>query len=84
MGNPSLRLSEVLTNLEGPNLPFPFGKSYSVPYSIVAQWKTIAHLGDSIMFGDTLIYDAQRHSPAESQNDLELDFKVFFFVDSCC
>ena len=23
-------------------------------------------------------------SPVESQNDLELDFKVFFFVDSCC
>ena len=26
----------------------------------VAQWVTIAHLGASIMFGDTLIYDAQR------------------------
>ena len=26
----------------------------------VAQWATIAHLGASIMFGDTLIYDAQR------------------------
>ena len=23
-------------------------------------------------------------SPGENQNDLELDFKVFFFVDSCC
>ena len=23
-------------------------------------------------------------SPVENQNDLELDFKVFFFVDSCC
>ena len=23
-------------------------------------------------------------SPVEIQNDLELDFKVFFFVDSCC
>jgi len=23
-------------------------------------------------------------SLAECQNDLELDFKVFFFVDSCC
>ena len=23
-------------------------------------------------------------SPVEKQNDLELDFKVFFFVDSCC
>ena len=26
----------------------------------VAQWATIAHLGASIMFGDTLIYDDQR------------------------
>ena len=25
-----------------------------------------------------------RNSPVENQNDLELDFKVFFFVDSCC
>ena len=23
-------------------------------------------------------------SPVENQNDLELDLKVFFFVDSCC
>ena len=23
-------------------------------------------------------------SPVENQNDLELDFKVFFFFDSCC
>ena len=23
-------------------------------------------------------------SPVETQNDLELGFKVFFFVDSCC
>ena len=26
----------------------------------VAQWATIAHLGASIMFGDTMIDDAQR------------------------
>ena len=26
----------------------------------VAQWATIAHLGASIMFGDTIIDDAQR------------------------
>ena len=26
----------------------------------VAQWAAIAHLGASIMFGDTLIYDAQK------------------------
>ena len=25
----------------------------------VAQWATIAHLGASIMFGNTIIYDAQ-------------------------
>ena len=24
------------------------------------------------------------YSPVENQNDLELGFKVFFFVDSCC
>ena len=24
------------------------------------------------------------YSPVENQNDLELDFKVFFFVYSCC
>ena len=24
------------------------------------------------------------YSPVENQNDLELDFKVFFLVDSCC
>ena len=23
-------------------------------------------------------------SPVDNQNDLELDFKVFFFADSCC
>ena len=23
-------------------------------------------------------------SPVENQNDLELEFKVFFFADSCC
>ena len=26
----------------------------------VAQWATIAHHGASIMFGDTIIHDAQR------------------------
>ena len=26
----------------------------------VAQWATIPHHGASIMFGDTIIYDAQR------------------------
>ena len=35
------------------------------------------------MFGK-LISFPQLVSPVENQNDLELDFKVFFFVDSCC
>ena len=26
----------------------------------VAQWATISHLGAIIIFGDTIIYDAQR------------------------
>ena len=26
---------------------------------------------------------SREYSPVENQNDLELDFKVFFFVDSC-
>ena len=30
------------------------------------------------------IWKIGRYSPVENQNDLELDFKVFFFVDSCC
>ena len=24
------------------------------------------------------------YSPVEKQNDLELDFKVYFFVETCC
>ena len=24
------------------------------------------------------------YSPVENKNDVELDFKVFFFMDSCC
>ena len=36
----------------------------AVPFDIqikqVAQWATIAHNGASIMFGDIIIYDAQR------------------------
>ena len=35
-------------------------KSGKIIINQVAQWATIAHLGTSIMFGDTLIYDAQR------------------------
>ena len=31
--------------------------------------------------GITILY---HHSPVENKNDLELDFKVFFFTDSCC
>ena len=35
---------------------------YVCPFYLlqVAQWETIVHLGASIMYGDTLIYDAQR------------------------
>ena len=29
-------------------------------YKQVAQWATIAHHGASIMFGDTISYDAQK------------------------
>ena len=29
-------------------------------------------------------FESPRCSPLENQNDLDLDFKVFFFVDSCC
>ena len=31
-----------------------------------------------------LVLLCSTNSPVENQNDLELDFKVFFFVDSCC
>ena len=27
---------------------------------------------------------SDQSSPVENQNNLELDFKVFFFADSCC
>ena len=30
------------------------------------------------------VWSLLSYSPVENQNDLELDFKVFFFVDSCC
>ena len=30
------------------------------------------------------IFATLLNSPVENQNDLELDFKVFFYVDSCC
>ena len=32
---------------------------------------------------DTSQGPGEHCSPVENQNDLELDFKVFFFVDSC-
>ena len=34
--------------------------------------------------GKMIIIIFEGYSPVENQNDLELDFKVFFFVDSCC
>ena len=33
---------------------------------------------------DFLISNDVFSSPVENKNDLELDFKVFFFTDSCC
>ena len=32
----------------------------------------------------SILGSALTSSPVENQNDLELDFKVFFFADSCC
>ena len=32
----------------------------------------------------SLYLPAKDYSPVENQNDLELDFKVFFFADFCC
>ena len=49
----STGLSGILLSLES-NIPG------GPEYEQVAQWATIAHLGASIMFGDTIIYDAQR------------------------
>ena len=34
--------------------------AYEIILKQVAQWATIAHLGASIMFGEAIIYDAQR------------------------
>ena len=35
-------------------------------------------------FRENFIFANRVNSPVENQNDLELDFKVFFFVDSIC
>ena len=37
-----------------------------------------------ILAGLSLLNSKNAHSPVENQNDLELDFKVVFFIDSCC
>ena len=34
--------------------------------------------------GSQVIVSNKYYSPVENKNDLELDFKVFFFTDSCC
>ena len=39
---------------------FEFDMQHDHIVKQVAQWATIAHHGASIMFGDTIIYDAQR------------------------
>ena len=36
------------------------------------------------LFQTCLVNSLQHTSPVENKNDLELDFKVFFFTDSCC
>ena len=37
-----------------------FSNTFDYLLRQVAQWATMAHHGASIMFGDTIIYDAQR------------------------
>ena len=45
---------------------------------------TITSLRTAVHFQDLVKTSNGSSSPVENQNDLELDFKVFFFVDSCC
>ena len=42
------------------SVQFISDKGLSVSFKQVAQWATVAHLGASIMFGDTIMDDAQR------------------------
>ena len=42
----------------------------------VAQWTTIAHHGTSIMFGDTIIYDAQRQVTLDLKQWPEINSKT--------
>ena len=39
---------------------------------------------ESLLTFVSLFPRSKYYSPVENQNDLELDFKVFFFADSCC
>ena len=41
----------------------------------VAQWETIPHLGDSIMYGDTIIYAAQKADNSELETVIRNKFK---------
>ena len=51
-------------------------------YIFQTVWIQVRLLRSSLISGHSdCLHDI---SLAENQNDLELDFKVFFFVDSCC
>ena len=39
---------------------------------------------NEVCYKGTALFTYSPDSPVENQNNLELDFKVFFFADSCC
>ena len=53
---------------------------------------TVTVMKNGVLMGHTQVYRnitgivkySPGYSPVENKNDLELDFKVFFFTDSCC
>ena len=57
MLGPSLRIKKTIEYLP---LPWECLLKIQTFFKQLAQWATIAHHGASIMFGDTIIYDAQR------------------------
>ena len=57
-------------------LQCPFGKTHTEKYLLDKSQNCLL----IVVRGRLSI----TNSPEENQNDLELDFKVFFFVDSCC
>ena len=38
----------------------------------------------SVFYKEIYFLPINLYIPVENKNDLELDFKVFFFIDSCC